>query len=273
MVQSVNQRHPGSNGQERADHNPIRPLFTIAACANSTGDVFLFRFLSFPSPSRSSSSFFLHALPTPLLLPCGVYTDIVLSHPVPFRIVATCTPTVPLWRSYPHVHRAAPPTPFLPPRQSPPRWSVACAIRRHYHRHRLSQGTVYSTTAPRTISHATTTPLHAARDILRAIALPTLYQADTLQPRTASGSVRFRFEPIFEPDLASTSQVVCRLRLSASEELLTPMTVSVNFDSKEISMTSHIDAHAKFMRGLRGAKQRKRREEPEVIVIIDVTQL
>ncbi|KAJ7808364.1 hypothetical protein B0H13DRAFT_2385869 [Mycena leptocephala] len=32
---------------------------------------------------------------------------------------------------------------------------------------RLSQGTVYSTTTPRAISHATTNPLHAARDVLR----------------------------------------------------------------------------------------------------------
>ncbi|KAF8130026.1 hypothetical protein K438DRAFT_1999563 [Mycena galopus ATCC 62051] len=60
--------------------------------------------------------------------------------------------------SYPHVHRAA-------PHQSPPRWSVACAIR-DYHWHWLSQGTVYNPTTPREISHATTTPPHAARDVL-----------------------------------------------------------------------------------------------------------
>ncbi|KAJ7804523.1 hypothetical protein B0H14DRAFT_3883394 [Mycena olivaceomarginata] len=38
-------------------------------------------------------------------------------------------------RSYLHVRHAAPPTAFLPP-QSPPRWSVACAIHRDYQRHR-----------------------------------------------------------------------------------------------------------------------------------------
>jgi hypothetical protein len=64
--------------------------------------------------------------------------------------------------SYPHVRRAEPPTAFLPPRQPPPRRSVACAIRRHYQRHRLAQGTVYNTTTPRAISHATRNTLHAA---------------------------------------------------------------------------------------------------------------
>ncbi|KAF8175036.1 hypothetical protein K438DRAFT_1979920 [Mycena galopus ATCC 62051] len=85
---------------------------------------------------------------------------------------------VPLWRSYPHVHRAAPPTPSLPSRQSLPRWSVTCNIRRDYQRQRLSH--LYSTTTPRAISHATTNPLHAARDERRAIVLPMPYHADTL---------------------------------------------------------------------------------------------
>ncbi|KAJ7938611.1 hypothetical protein B0H13DRAFT_2563147 [Mycena leptocephala] len=35
-LQSVNQRHSESNGRECADRNPIRPPFSIAACANST---------------------------------------------------------------------------------------------------------------------------------------------------------------------------------------------------------------------------------------------
>ncbi|KAJ7862755.1 hypothetical protein B0H14DRAFT_3610774 [Mycena olivaceomarginata] len=43
--------------------------------------------------------------------------------------------------------------------------SVACAIRGDYQRHRLTQGTVYSTTTPRAISHATMNPLHAARNV------------------------------------------------------------------------------------------------------------
>jgi hypothetical protein len=44
---------------------------------------------------------------------------------------------------------------------------VARAICRDYQRHRLSQGIVYSTTALRVTAHATTNPLHAARDVLR----------------------------------------------------------------------------------------------------------
>jgi hypothetical protein len=74
---------------------------------------------------------------------------------------------VPLRRSYLYVRRAAPPTVFLSPRQPLPRWSVMCAIRRDYQRHRLSQETVYSTTAPHATSHATTNPLHGAHDVLR----------------------------------------------------------------------------------------------------------
>ncbi|KAJ6569828.1 hypothetical protein DFH09DRAFT_1313622 [Mycena vulgaris] len=77
------------------------------------------------------------------------------------------TRDVPPRRSYPHVRHVAPPTAFLPPRQSPPRWSVACVIRRDYQLRRLSQGTVYSTITPRAISHATMNPLHAARDVRR----------------------------------------------------------------------------------------------------------
>jgi hypothetical protein len=64
--------------------------------------------------------------------------------------------------SHPHVRRAAPPTAFLPSR-----WTVAYVIRRDYQRRWLSQGTVYSTTTPYPIPHATTNPLHAACDVLR----------------------------------------------------------------------------------------------------------
>ncbi|KAJ7748230.1 hypothetical protein B0H14DRAFT_3167122 [Mycena olivaceomarginata] len=57
----------------------------------------------------------------------------------------------------------------VPPRrnylQSPPRWSVTCAIRRDYQRRRLSQGTVYSTTTLRATGHATTNSLRAESDV------------------------------------------------------------------------------------------------------------
>ncbi|KAF8132138.1 hypothetical protein K438DRAFT_1998695 [Mycena galopus ATCC 62051] len=79
-VQSVKQRHPESNGRERADRNTIRPPRPVAACADSTlceKDVVGFSSAPFPHPS------FLLALPTILFRPRGVYADVVLSHPVP----------------------------------------------------------------------------------------------------------------------------------------------------------------------------------------------
>ncbi|KAF8182169.1 hypothetical protein K438DRAFT_2020960 [Mycena galopus ATCC 62051] len=63
-----------------------------------------------------------------------------------------------------HVRRAAPPTAFLSPRQSPPRRSVACAIRR------ATSGADYhrgpSTLQYHNTAHATTNPLHAACDVI-----------------------------------------------------------------------------------------------------------
>jgi hypothetical protein len=92
-------------------------------------------------------------------------------HVVRIRIpkrLSSRTRDVPPRRNCLQARRAAPPAAFPSPRQSTPRWSVMCTIRRDYQRRRLSQGTVYSTpTTLRATGHATTNPLRAESDVLR----------------------------------------------------------------------------------------------------------
>jgi hypothetical protein len=126
-----------------------------------------------PSPPRTTIDAGAPTRPTPCLptLGAGCAAPQACAALDAVRVLATKqlsrTRDVPPRRSYPHVRRAPPPTASLPPHQSPPRWSVACAICRDYQRHRLSWWTLYSTATPRAITHATTKPLHAARDVLR----------------------------------------------------------------------------------------------------------
>ncbi|KAJ7795657.1 hypothetical protein B0H14DRAFT_3888104 [Mycena olivaceomarginata] len=58
---------------------------------------------------------------------------------IPKRL-SSRTRDVPPRRNYLQVRRAAPPTAIPSPRQSPPRWSVTCAIRRDYQRRHLMRG-------------------------------------------------------------------------------------------------------------------------------------